>query len=120
MTTFELVEGTNNLKLVNKNLTFTTKTDVYVAQKVRTKLKMFRGEWYLNINEGIPYREEVFIKNPNLGLIEDIFKITILSIPEISELLSFTLIYDVNFRKLTINFNAKLINGENLSFEEEV
>ena len=41
-----------------------------LAQTVRTLLGTTSGEWFLNTNEGIDYRN-IHIKNPNFDLIRD-------------------------------------------------
>ena len=106
-----LIENTNNLILQNKDLQLTNNDVDYTVQKCIIILKVFKGEWYLNINIGIPYFENIFIKNPNIGLIEDIFKTIILSIETIEELIDFNLTYNNTIRKLSLDFQAKLIDG---------
>ena len=52
-----------------------------VAQKIRIKLLWLEGEWKWNKEEGIPYRESLFIKNPDTdyfaGIVrQKIFEVT--------------------------------------------
>lgn len=41
-----------------------------VAQKIRTRLLWFEGEWRWNREEGMPYMESLFVKNPDTDRFE--------------------------------------------------
>jgi len=112
MRDFQLIENENDLELINKDFYITTELSRYVLQKLRIRLGMFKGEYYLNINKGLPYFDSILIKNPNISYIEDLFKIEINTCPGIEELLSFILTIDKNTRELFVDFTAKLENGE--------
>lgn len=115
MKDFLLIEGTNNLAITGFDFSFTNSNSEYVAQKLRIRLSFFLGEWYLNTNKGLPYFQEIFKKNPNLNLIEDVFKTEIISIDYVEEIVSFDIQADVGTRKLTINFVVKLTDGSLVS-----
>lgn len=115
MKDFQLTENENDLELINKDFYITTEFSRYVSQKLRIRLSMFKGEWYLNINKGLPYFESIWIKNPNVSYIEDLFKIEITTCPGIEELLSFNLTIEKSTRELFVDFTAKLENGEIIS-----
>lgn len=115
MKDFKLIENTNNLKLQNFNFVFTQSTSEYVQQKLKLKLSVFQGEWYLDNTLGINYFEQVFVKNPNINLIEDVFKAKILEVDEVDEILEFNLLFDKVLRKFIIDFVVKIINGDEVS-----
>lgn len=83
-----------------------------VAQAVKTKLQLFQGEWFLDLEAGIPYFEEVIVKNPNLGAIQGIFRKAILEVVGIDELVDLTLSLDRATRTLSISFKATTSTGE--------
>lgn len=37
-----------------------------VAQKIKIRLRWWLGEWRWDEEEGMPYRDELFIKNPGI------------------------------------------------------
>lgn len=43
------------------------------AQQVRIRLKTIQGEYFLDPNLGIPYFQDILVKNPNLHFVEFIF-----------------------------------------------
>lgn len=110
-----LIETNNNLKVQDRDLTFTDDTSKYVAQKLRIRLSFFLGEWYLNVLKGIPYYEEILIKNPNLNYIEDLLKSEIVVLDEVEQLLNFNLVYEGTTRTLSVEFTAQLIDGSTVS-----
>ena len=80
-----------------------------VDQSLRTRLQIFLGEWFLNIEDGIPFYNDIFIKNPNIPHIESILKSRILETEDVIELLSF----DTEFsnRTLSVSFKVRTLYG---------
>lgn len=110
-----LIEETGeNLELVNFNLAFTSVTSEYVAQKIKIKLSFFLGEWFLDTTQGIPYLEEVFVKNPDIGLIEDTMKANITNIDGVQEIISFDIDIGTD-RKLSITTEVRLTDNNTLT-----
>lgn len=107
-----LIENDNNLNIVNHDLAFTDTVSLYVSQKLRIKLSFFLAEWYLNKTIGLPYFDQIFIKNPDINFIEDLFKVKILEIPEVKELTSLTL--EFQERTLLITFSLITIEDQNI------
>lgn len=115
MKDFLLVENTKNLNIINHDLSFTNSNAVYVQQKLFIRLSIIKGEYYLNKELGIPYFEEVFIKNANRGYIADLFKLTILQTPGVEELLFFSIVYQGQERTMNLTFSVKITTGEILN-----
>lgn len=90
-----------------------------VIQRIRVRFKFFRSEWFLDTRQGIPYREQIFIKNPNPVVISFIFRRVLLSTPGVASVTSFTASLDSETRKLTATFEAKLVDGTVLRAVDE-
>ncbi|WP_426576667.1 hypothetical protein ACP179_20265 [Xenorhabdus stockiae] len=70
-----------------------------VAQAVKTRLDLWRGDWFLDVEEGTSYREAVLEKNYTSALaLEE----RILETEGVTEILSLDVTRDPNTRKITI------------------
>jgi len=84
------------------------------VQAVNSKLKLFVGEWFLNVNDGIPYFQKILGKPRSLHEIERLIKRAILSVEGVEKLTKFDVRLDQNTRKLAIEFRAQTIYGEDI------
>lgn len=87
-------------------------------QAVATRLRLFRGEFFLNLDDGIPYFQEILVKPANLSRIETIIRDTISQTEGVESIDTFEIIFDSDTRKLTISFTATTIYGDIFSDED--
>lgn len=92
------------------DLQLTTGVDA-IQQHLTQRLKTFMNEWFLNYNIGIPYFEQILIKNPNYVIIDSVFKKEILETPGVIELLEFDLDLNTSTRLLSLTFKAITSEG---------
>jgi len=83
-----------------------------IRQQVMLRLGFFRGEWFLDEERGVPWYEEILIKNPNLIRIREIFRDAILSVSGIREVTFLDLRFSAYARTLDVNFRASTDLGE--------
>ena len=83
-----------------------------IRQQVMLRLGFFRGEWFLDEERGVPWYEEILIKNPNLIRIREIFRDAILSVSGIREVTYLDLRFSAYARTLDVNFRASTDLGE--------
>ncbi len=108
-----------DLDITSGELTMLDGTDA-IAQHLSIRLKMFKGEWFLNTDEGMPYYENILVKNPKIAVVVSLFKKAIQSTPGVAELLSIEPDYDPDTRTLSLDFAARTTEGETLTFSEFV
>lgn len=113
MTDFALDSVTNDLDLSTGDLRFVTGADA-VAQHLLVRLRLFHGEWFYDLRVGIPYYEQILLKNPNLVAITGIFRQAIASTPGVDELQRIDLDFDRAARTLSLDFTAQL-EGEDVA-----
>lgn len=82
-----------------------------VMQDLFIRLRLFIGEWFLDPTQGIPYFRYVFVVNPDLRLIESIFRRVILGTVGVASLDSYSQTFDKAKRTLFPVFAARLTNG---------
>jgi hypothetical protein len=65
-----------------------------LSQNLKIRLQTFLGEWYLNTTIGIPYFQEIFIKNPNEIVVTNYLKKVIKETDGIINIKDFSFVYD--------------------------
>ena len=94
--------------------------DDALLQHLALRLRFFLGEWFLDLRVGIPYFEDVLIKNPNLITVQGIFREAILETPGVASISRFDLDVDASTRIMTLDFTViKSADGEPLDFSRE-
>lgn len=82
-----------------------------VSQNVKSKLQLLRAEWFLDVDAGVPYLQEIMVKPADLQLAEALIKQTILETEGISELITFELVFNRDTRRMVINATVATIYG---------
>ena len=102
----------NNDLIIEKGQLKLVEDAAETIQHVRSRLLFYLGEWFLDLQAGTPYFQEIFTKPANLANIESILKSRILNTPGVSRLLEFTMDYEGSSnRRLTVSFSAETIYG---------
>jgi hypothetical protein len=110
MSDIALDPNTGDMLITNGSLTLVDGVDA-ITQLLSQRLKMFFGEWFLDLSLGVPYFEQVFKKNFDPVVVDTIFKDVILSTPGILRLQTFSLLYDTTQRSLSLKFQAVSTEG---------
>jgi hypothetical protein len=120
MKDFAIEPQRNGFIRERNGMRFTNNYPEYMAQKVRTAISLFLGEWYLNKNIGIPYIPSSLEKIDHQPLLETALQVTISGVNGIEKLLSFNPSFDMKERKLKIRFVAQCENGNTLEMNEDI
>ena len=107
---------TGDLDLTGHRLNLIT-DEAAIEQNLRIRLRFFLGEFFLDVRQGIPYFREILIKNPNILLVQSIFRQAILSTTGVSAVNSLTTDLDASTRTLSLTFSATLDTGAELVFD---
>jgi len=80
-----------------------------VAQEVESALRLFLGEWFLNINKGVPYKQEIFRKPYDKERIENILAAKTLEVPSVASVDSISSDFDSATRIYSAVIRGKTI-----------
>ncbi len=82
-----------------------------VGQRLKTRLKTFLGEWFLDIDRGVPYFEDVLVKNPDMARVNAVLTQQILLDSEITSVTSFATSFDGTTRRLRYDIVVDTVFG---------
>lgn len=75
-----------------------------VAQQVLITLREWLGEWFLNINDGVPYLEYILVKNPNENHIRQILTEAIESVDGVTKVTELEFTFNRILRTLSVSY----------------
>jgi hypothetical protein len=83
-----------------------------VAQGIRVRLKLFRGEWFLNLDEGVPYFEDLLGRKFDRARAREIIRTELLKSPGVVEITSLTADFDGQTRALSVDWAVRTEFGD--------
>ncbi len=105
MTKDILLNNSHGIVFVNGDMVMTTE-DQSLPQRIKQKLLSFRGEWVFDESRGLPFIQEILIKDYDLSRIEAIYLQELKNIDGIAEILVFDIGVDDKTRKLSIGIQV--------------
>jgi hypothetical protein len=97
------------------NLAVAVETGDSVAQRVECRLKTFLGEHFLDRTIGVPYYEEVFKKNPDVGRVRALLLSVVKKVPGVSKILTFSVEFFPGERVFKVDFSVQASDGTIIS-----
>lgn len=88
------------------------------SQRLRNKYRLFLGEWFLDLREGVPYyRDLLGVKPLNMPAARAVLQKIAADDPAVESVTEFTLELVAETRKLFVGCVVQLITGEVLTLE---
>lgn len=100
----------NDLVLVNGDLALIGSKEG-IRQNCLQRLRTYFGEWFLDVTIGVPYYQQILVKNPDQGKIDAVFVNTIINTPGITALTNYSFFFDPVARVLRVSFKALTTDG---------
>lgn len=97
---------------------FLTEADALV-QRIKIRLRFFKGEWFLDQRLGVPYIEKILVKRPDRAIIDNLFVKLIATTPGIAKVTQFRSTLDAKTRTLSCDFVAVLKTGSTIIVQGE-
>jgi len=107
-------------RFVRENNRFVfTKTNIdFLAQRVRSVISIFLGEWFLDQSLGIPYIPKDDIKTAHRSILENALKTKITAIEGINKITYFYSTFNSGTRILFVEFIAETVDGKILEIKD--
>lgn len=87
-------------------------SDEEILQRVKVRLRSFKGEWFLNTDYGVPYFFDILgTKSLDLNIAESFLRTAILAVEGVKEMIQSVVDYDSAERKVSYTFQATTINN---------
>ncbi len=83
-----------------------------LRQKVIQKLLFFQGEWFLDVQDGIPYLQDILTRPVDAGMVASIFNSAILEEVEVTGLGNVSSSLNPNTRRFSYNAIVNTIFGD--------
>tara|TARA_R110000851_G_scaffold119532_2_gene247383 strand:+ start:1746 stop:2105 length:360 start_codon:yes stop_codon:yes gene_type:complete len=114
-----ILNSVHDLLITNGDISLFEKLEPNTAQRVEINLLNFLGEWFRDVNTGVPYLQTILGRRNSLESANVEIKATIINTENISTITQYSSSIDNN-RKLTVIFSATLESGgtiNNISVE---
>ncbi|MDK1020043.1 MAG: hypothetical protein QGD90_00205 [Candidatus Hydrogenedentes bacterium] len=101
---------TNDLVFTGRNLT-TVSGAALVAQRLKVILQLFKGEWFLDADAGIPWFQEILEKGVDVTVVDAILRAAILGVTDVNRLLIYSSEIDAAARTISVAFTVDTVYG---------
>lgn len=101
-----------DLLLVNGTLVFTSDLGLEVAQRLLTRLNFFKGEWFFDRRQGVPYYQQLLVKGVDSAVVRSVFTQVITGTKGVANLTNLTIGEPDANRESQIVFACLLTNGQ--------
>ena len=105
-----LLDVNNDLTFIDNKLQTVSGLDE-MRQIVENAVNSFEGEWFFNLNQGIPYFQRIFVKSISMLEVEMIFIDYISELKGVIDILEMDMDFDGTTRSLRIKTKIKTTDG---------
>jgi hypothetical protein len=95
----------DGFELAGGDLVLTTGGEA-LAQDIALSLALIRGEYFADLDAGVPYFEDFWVKNPNLAVVRADIRECIEARPGVKSVEQLELVVDKASRRADITFNV--------------
>lgn len=103
-------DGDIELDILTNNLHMVSGQDE-ILQIILRNLETFRGEWFLQTEMGVPWFQDILVKNPRVETIDAAIIEVIAGSKGVISIQSYQSTFDKELRSLFINFSVQVVTG---------
>lgn len=82
-----------------------------ILQDILQRLRFFLGEWFMDNTQGVPWFQQILIKNPDQSKIDLIFANIIMGTPGVTQLTAYSFSVESAKRILSVSFSCLTTSG---------
>jgi hypothetical protein len=82
-----------------------------IRQTVAIRLKTRRGEWAFDLDQGLPFTESIFVKSPNLALIESLVRTECMLVTGVTGVARASIVFTRSTRSLAMEVDVTTDEG---------
>lgn len=116
-------QGYRDLLVLGGDLVLTSDADPdgtnNILQDILQRLCFFLAEWFLDNTQGLPYFQQILVKNPDQSKVDSIFVNAIMGTPGVTQLSSYSFTVNRATRVLSISFSCITTSGV-VSYSENI
>ena len=91
-----------------------------ILQNLQQTLQLWLGEWFLDTTVGIPYRQQILVKSPNLDVIQADLVNAALDVPGVTSIVDYSVNFDSTGRSLTVSMSVQDSNGQTITAQASI
>jgi hypothetical protein len=110
---------TNDLQVTNGDLSLAT-GDVAIQQDLQQTLQVWLGEWFLDTTQGIAFRQQILVKNPNMDVVQDDIINAALGVTGVTQILNTVFNYSATNRSLSVEVEAQTSTGQTIVAQAQI
>ncbi|MGN6108540.1 MAG: hypothetical protein ACTHU0_25770 [Kofleriaceae bacterium] len=109
----DLLLGDDNDLVITTDLVWARGMDA-IVQQCRIALQMLRDEWFLDLDEGIPYWDGILGAKPAIAvaLARDEFRRALLAVDGVRDVTRLDVVFDRRTRTLRVDWQVRTVFGE--------
>ena len=108
---------TNDISHAEGVILFTSKDDE-TAQRIRTCLRRIKGEWFLDVNAGLPYFGGQMLGGKDLEYVKLLIREELLRIEGVNKITEINILMDKTTKKVSVYVELELENNSYRITEE--
>lgn len=112
--------NTHDLVFEGNDLALFDRDEDSIRQRLRIGLSTIQGEWFLNVDVGLPISSPIFSQKGSQTVLDSYIRRFIEDFDGIQELLTYSSTLDRATRTSFVSFSARTTSGDILSFNEVV
>lgn len=106
----KLDPDTGDLVLVDRDLVLITGAEL-VRQRLWIALRLFRGEWFLDAEAGVPWFQSILKKGVAKGTVDELLRERILGVTDVNRILTYSSDIDAAARIISVAFAVDSVYG---------